>query len=121
MSIILLNFEAGDPIWLQKLMWQLSHPAFWFVLLKWFLVFIGVVLVAFRLLKAKRFFWFALFLLTMIVVFWGIYELSQQATQSFREGRGREVIWLRIIGYTTDIVAIFVVVRILYVSFAKKL
>ncbi|KAB7615366.1 hypothetical protein F9L33_00945 [Amylibacter sp. SFDW26] len=120
MNMVFFNFTVGDPIWLQKLTWQLSHPAFWFVLLKWCLIFVGVVLLANRLLKAKRFFWFSLFILSVILGFWGVYELFGQAIQSVRDGLWHEVVWLRIVGLVTDAVAIFVAIRILYASFTKR-
>lgn len=112
---------GADPIWLQHLTWQLSHPVFWFVLLKWSLVFVGVVLVANQLLKANRLVLLGLFLFAVIVGIWGIYELSQEAAQSFREGRGNQIILLRVVGLFTDILAILVAIRVFYTSFLKRL
>ncbi|MEO8530484.1 MAG: hypothetical protein ABI459_04630, partial [Deltaproteobacteria bacterium] len=78
---------------------------FWLVLMKLGLVLVGVVLVSIRLVAAKRLVWFGLFIVAVIAGFWGTNELSRQAAQMFSDGRGNEIVLLRVVGLATDLLA----------------
>jgi hypothetical protein len=114
-------FPDGAPIWIQHLSWLLSKPAFWLVLTKWLLIFAGVIVVAIKLFKAKYFFWLCIFIIAIIACTYGIYDLTQKASQLLMEGRSNEVILLRVFGVITDILALLVLIKLFRHVFFKKL
>lgn len=107
----LFQMFGFDSILAQQVAWVMSKPAFWLVLLKWCLVAVGVIWLAKNLAQAKRWIWFAVFLCAVAIGIWGMIELTQNAARGFAEGRGNAFMVLRVIGWLTDGVAIWIVFR----------
>lgn len=116
---MLLGTLSGDSVSRQHLFWLLSHPAFWFVLVKWGLFVLSVVFVSARLIAAKRLGWLLVFLLFVVGVLWSVHELSQQVAQSYTEGHSRGRGLLQTVGLLMDVMIISVAVWVLR-GFSKR-
>lgn len=88
--------SQGDPIYMQHLIWVLGQPETWVTFFLFGCLLIGIVKMAKRLWQRKSWMWGLGFLL-MVGLALGYYIwLSVNAVEFYREGRGSELVQLKI-------------------------
>lgn len=120
MLTIFIDALSGDETARQHALWLLGRPAFWLVVIKWSLVSLGVLWASSRLLRARRMAWLGLFAAAVAAGGLGLYALSEQTAQAFKEGITPPLLGLRGIGILTDIVAVFVVFQLVKAVVSKR-
>ena len=91
------NLSAGgEPAALQHLIWLLGHPSTWVTILIWLLILIGFFKLARRLWRSRKWVWLGVFTIAAALALYVYIDLSIQAFDMYREGRGDLVRKLRL-------------------------
>lgn len=112
--------NGGDPTWLQHIYWFFGHPGTWLMLLKWLVIIIATVIIARRLFRARRIFLMVLVLAALVALMVWNFHLMREAHGLFVEGRGHEVVTLRVVNWGTVFLSYAAAAWIIFIRTSKN-